>query len=156
MAISKTLRAFLDGRGVEYAVVPHPRTASANRSAEAAHLPGDRIAKAVLLADADAFHLALVPATRRLRLGRLHHLLGEHVGLATEDEVAAQFPDCTRGAVPALGPAYGLDSLVDESLLAGDTVYLEGGDHESLVRLNGSDFTHLLAQARHGQFSVHI
>jgi Ala-tRNA(Pro) deacylase len=114
------------------------------------------VTKAVLIVGDGAYRLAIVPATRRLHLGRLHQLLGEHVGLATEAEVAGAFPDCSRGAIPALGPAFGLDSLVDESLLQQETVDLEGGDHESLVQIRGSDFLSLLGEPRRGDFSTHV
>jgi len=66
------------------------------------------------------------------------------------------FGDCAQGAVPALGSAYGLETLVDDSLNDQDEVYIEGGDHESLVCLSGSAFMGLLGPARHGNFSAHI
>ena len=156
MAVSKTLERFLEANGADYRIVGHRHVESANRAAHAAHVPGDQLAKAVLIVDDGVYRLAIVPATRRLHLGRLHKLLGEHVGLATEAEVAETFSDCDRGAIPALGPAFGIDSLVDESLLEQETVYLEGGDHESLVRIRGSDFLALLAEPRRGDFSTHV
>lgn len=156
MAISKTLQEFLDERGVEYQVVPHPRTDSASRTAEAAHIPGDRLAKGVLVEDAGHYMVAVLPATRRLQFGKLHYLLGEHVGLATEEEVRSVFPDCEQGAVPALGTAYGVETLLDESLADQDKVYVEGGDHCSLIRMTGADFRARLGDCRHGDFSRHI
>ncbi|WP_019626740.1 aminoacyl-tRNA deacylase [Thioalkalivibrio sp. ALJT] len=157
MTISRTLETFLDAHAVAYQLVRHPHSDSASRSAEAAHVPGDEVAKAVLLVEEDGqYRLVIVPATRRVKLGRLHRLLGEHVGLATEDEVADVFADCERGAIPALGPAFGLETLVDESLLEQRHVYLEAGDHECLVRLREPDFRFLLGQPRRGQFSAHV
>lgn len=157
MGISRTLNDFLDQHAVTYQVVHHPHSDSASRSAEAAHIPGDAVAKAVLLVEEDTqYRLAVVPATRRVKLGQLHRLLGEHVGLATEDEVASVFADCERGAIPALGPAYGLETLVDDTLLEQHDVYFEAGDHESLVHLGEGDFLFLLGQPRRGQFSAHV
>jgi Ala-tRNA(Pro) deacylase len=34
-------------------------------------------------------------------------------------------------------------------------VYLEGGDHETLVHMSHAQFASLTATARHGSFSVH-
>jgi Ala-tRNA(Pro) deacylase len=34
-------------------------------------------------------------------------------------------------------------------------VYLEGGDHETLVHMSHAQFASLTATARHGNFSVH-
>lgn len=156
MAIAQTLKTFLDGHGVEYEVVKHSHTPSANRSAEAAHVPGDTIAKAVVLENAGHHLVAALPATRRLKLGRLHQTLGEHVGLATEAEMAELFPDCERGAVPALGSAYGMETLLDDTLANQDDIYIEGGDHESLIHLSGEAFRRVLGRVRHGDFSAHI
>jgi Ala-tRNA(Pro) deacylase len=58
--------------------------------------------------------------------------------------------------VPALGAAYGMETLLDDSLAAQDDVYIEGGDHESLIHLSGESFRTLLGQARHGDFSTHV
>ncbi len=156
MTIATTLKSFLDERSVPYEVVRHPTTPSASRSAEAAHVPGDQFAKAVVLKDHSRYMLAALPATRRLQLGRLHHELGEHVGLSTEDETRDLFPDCERGAVPALGTAYGIEMLVDDSLADQDEVFIEGGDHQSLVRLSGEAFRSLLGEVRHGNFSTRV
>lgn len=153
MGIANTLKQFLDNHGVDYELVSHRPTPSANRTAEAAHIPGDRIAKAVLLEDSGHYLLAVLPATRRLHLGRLHHLEGEFVSLATEDEVTEVFTDCARGAVPAIGPAYGLDTLLDDSLAWQQDIYFEAGDHESLVHLRGETFQALLGAPRHGDLS---
>lgn len=156
MAIAKTLKEYLDEHGVDYEVVKHAHTPSASRSAQAAHVPGDALVKGVVLEDTGRHLLAVLPATRRLQLGRLHQVLGEHVGLATEQEMSRLFPDCETGAVPALGPAYGMETLLDDSLAAQEDIYLEGGDHESLIHLSGASFRSLLGQVRHGDFSTHI
>jgi Ala-tRNA(Pro) deacylase len=156
MAIAATLKSFLDRQGVQYEVVEHRPTPSASHSAEAAHVPGDRLAKAVLLENEGRHMLAALPATHRLQLGRLHHELGEHVGLATEDELSGVFPDCERGAVPALGAAYGVETLLDDSLANQEDIFIEGGDHISLVHLSGAAFRSLLGDVRHGDYSTHV
>ncbi len=156
MGIAITLKEFLDAHGVDYRIVAHPHAPSANRTAEAAHVPGDHLAKAVLLEDDGHYLLAALPATRRLKLGRLHRSMGELVGLATEREVADLFEDCEPGAVPALGSAYGLETLLDDALASQEDIYIEAGDHESLVYMTGKSFRDLLGPVRHGDYSAHI
>jgi Ala-tRNA(Pro) deacylase len=63
------------------------------------------------------------------------------------------FRDCASGAVPPIGPAYGLETVVEERLLAEPDVYFEGGDHESLVHVRGEAFRELVCGARHGRFA---
>ncbi|ADC71861.1 YbaK/prolyl-tRNA synthetase associated region [Thioalkalivibrio sp. K90mix] len=156
MGIARTLSDYLAAQGVSFELVRHPYASSATRTAEAAHVPGDRLAKAVLVEDAGHYMLAILPASRRLHLGQLHHLIGEHVGLATEQEVAERFPDCALGAIPALAAPYGLEPILDEHAPTEGDVYLEGGDHETLVKLPALAWRDLLGAARHGLFSRHL
>ena len=53
------------------------------------------------------------------------------------------------------GECYGLDTVVDDSIEHQPEVYLEGGDHETLVHMSHAQFASLTATARHGSFSVH-
>ena len=72
------------------------------------------------------------------------------VGLATEDEVTSLFPDCERGAVPPLGAAYALECIVDENLEGEGDVYLEGGDHRTLIHVTGQQFHDMMRDSPHG------
>ena len=86
----------------------------------------------------------------------MHHLrkeLDRTLELVTEDEFAALFPDCERGAVPPLGPAYRIETFLDEALTTLARVCFEAGDHEHLICTGGQDFKHLLSGVRHGHFS---
>ena len=109
----------------------------------------------VLLKDGEGYLLAVVPATHRIHLGRLHRVLDRWVGLATEDEVVGVFGDCEIGAVPPSGLLYDIDTLVDDALLEQPDVYFEAGDHERLIHMSRDDFGKLLGDATHGRFSVH-
>lgn len=55
--------------------------------------------------------------------------------------------------LPALGPAYGLEVVIDDSLTDESEIYFEGGDHASLVHVSGSTFRQLLSDARHARFA---
>ena len=82
-------------------------------------------------------------------------MLGRAVRLATEDEATELFPDCSIGAIPALGTAYGMNMVVDDSLAEQPEVYFEGGDHTSLVQISAEQFSWLTQKAAHGHFSTH-
>ena len=58
-----------------------------------------------------------------------------HLRLADEERVAALFLDCDRGAVPALGMVWGLQTVVDDGLEFCHVVYFECGDHERLLKV---------------------
>jgi Ala-tRNA(Pro) deacylase len=107
-----------------------------------------------MLEDEAGCVMAVVPADRFVRLGQLSQLLERrHLRLADEDRIARLFPDCDRGAVPVLGMAWGVPTVVDDELEASEVVYLECGDHERLLKMTHEQFHALMRPARHGQFS---
>ena len=88
-------------------------------------------------------------------LDDLRMQLGLDVNLAAEYEIEELFDDCVLGAIPPVGECYGLDTVVDDSIEEQPEVYLEGGDHATLVHMTHAQFASLTATARHGSFSVH-
>jgi Ala-tRNA(Pro) deacylase len=153
MTIAKRLRAHLDAEGVAYRTVEHPRTTTASNTAEAAHIPGDHLAKTVVVHVETGPVLAVVPSSHRVDLTELQDLLERRLGLASETEVGALFDDCDLGAAPPVGSAYGVPAVVDRSLSGLDRVWFEGGDHRTLVSIAGTDFDRLMREARRGAFS---
>jgi Ala-tRNA(Pro) deacylase len=154
MAIAPTLQKHLD-RNVTYEVLTHDPTMSSTRTAQACHVSGDRLAKAIVLRHDGRYMLAVLPATHHVSLADLKTQVGDDVDLANEEEIRKLFPDCALGAVPPVGEAYELDVIVDDSIQAQPDVYLEGGDHTTLVHMDQAQFARLMAEARHGRFSVH-
>lgn len=153
MGIAITLTRYLAERGVKYEVVEHPHAVTASESAKKSHVALNRLAKAVVLKGEDGFMLAVLPASSHIQFGRLRKQLGADVDLANEEQIETLFVDCEPGAVPALGAAYGLKVIVDDSLANEPEIYLEGGDHASLVHVSGSTFQQLMAGARHARFT---
>lgn len=156
MPIAQSVQSFLQDHSVHYDVVRHPRSVSSMRTAEVAHVPGDRLAKAVLLEDDSGYVVAVLPSTRKLDLGKLRHHLDRMVALAVESEVGEVFRDCDPGAIPALGKAYDVETVVDDTVLQQPEVYFEGGDHEELVHMSGREFRELMADLPHGRFSYRV
>lgn len=155
MAIATTLEQYLSDNGVDYDVVTHAPTQSASQTAQVSHIPGDRIAKAVILKDADGCVMAVLPSTHHIDLGEVGRLIERPLALATEEDVVGLFADCDMGAVPALGAAYGMTVVIDDSLRDSPEVYFEGGDHASLVHITGAAFMELMRDAEGGAFSSH-
>ncbi|MFP4126791.1 MAG: aminoacyl-tRNA deacylase [Alphaproteobacteria bacterium] len=152
--LAPKLKAHLDTAGVYYDVHAHPWAPTASEAAQAAHVPGDRLAKAVLLQDGAGPVLAVLSSTHQVSEERAGHALDRSLELAPEDQIAVYFADCAPGAVPALGAAYGVETVVDRSLDTSETVYFEAGDHKHLVAVSGGDFHRLLGGARWESFSV--
>jgi Ala-tRNA(Pro) deacylase len=107
-----------------------------------------------MLSAEDEFLLAVVPASRHVDPDAVAHVLhARSPQLAQELDLTWVFRDCERGAVPVLGAAYGLPTVVDDDLLRSSHVYFEGGDHEHLVHLRGADFARILIGQPHGRIS---
>jgi len=155
MAIAPTFQRYLD-QHVTYDVIAHEPTMSSMRTAQACHIPGDCLAKGVVLCDATGYMLAVLPATHHIRMHDLRSQFGEDVDVASEREIDELFSDCVHGAVPPIGECYGLDMIIDDAIDGQGDVYLEAGDHETLVRLSHLQFAKLTTDARHGRFSVHV
>ena len=153
MGIAIALARYLAERGVKYDVVEHSHTATALESARTSHISLDRLAKAVVLKGNDGFLVAVLPASGHIQFGQLCKQLGAEVDMASEEQIESIFHDCEPGAVPALGDAYGLKVIVDDSLASEPEIYLEGGDHASLVHVSGRAFQELMAGARHARFT---
>lgn len=155
MSIAPTLQRYLAAENIQCAEIPHDLTMSSTRTAQACHLSGDCVAKAVVLRHDGGYMLAVVPASHHLNLPDLKERLGEDLAMANETEINRLFVDCAPGAVPAVGRCYGLDLIVDDSIHAQPEVYIEAGDHATLLQLTHAQFARLTANAPHGRFSMH-
>jgi Ala-tRNA(Pro) deacylase len=139
------LTSVLDQAGVEYDVLSHPHTERASDEAEALGLPPSAVAKTLVL-DAPEGHVrAVLPASERidLRKVREHVEGGKDIHLATEDELARDYPDFELGAVPPFGGASRDRVLVDVRIAEQHTVVLEAGSHDRSVRLETTDLLKL-------------
>ena len=155
MTIAPTLHKYLAAENIQYDEIPHAYTMTTARAAQACHVPGDRVAKAIVLRRNGGYMLAVLPASHHLRMTELRERLGDDVDMADEGEISVLFTDCATGAVPAAGKCYGLDSIVEESIQKQPDVYMEAGDHETLLHLSRAQFARLTADAMHGRFSLH-
>jgi len=153
MTIAARIEQYLTEHGVRYELVSHKTTGSTHESAVAAHVPDDHIAKGVMVRDAQGDAMVVIPGHSWLRLDTLNQETGRQFELNEESALTHLFPDCTPGAVPPLGPAYDLETLLDEAFASLGVVYCEAGDHQHLLRISGEDFRTLLQGARRGYFS---
>ena len=155
MAIAITLQQYLDDQFIDYDVVVHERTSTSSQTARASHVSADCVAKGVVLSREGGFLIAVVPASCMVRLDAIRAIMQGPVSVSTEDEIDVLFPDCETGAVPVLGMPYGIEAIVDDSLDMAADIYLEGGDHRTLIHLSGQQFRDLLHDVPHGHIAKH-
>ncbi|WP_116472946.1 aminoacyl-tRNA deacylase [Zobellella maritima] len=153
MPIAKTVKEYLASRGVSYRLLRHGPSETSRETAEAALIPDDHLVKAVLLKDGVGFLMAVIPGNHWVRVNRIREDLNRHLELASEVDTERLFADCRPGAIPPLGPAYGIETILDDALVPLARVYLEAGDHRHLLQLEGDAFRTLLAGCRQGYWS---
>lgn len=154
MAIAISLQEYLDGKGVPYEFVTHERTLRCSDTAAICSIPEDNLAKGVLIKRKGGYLLAIVPASRHVQLEAVADWMKQPVGLASEAEVGAVFGDCELGSIPAVAGAYGLPAVMDECLEGFSDIYLESGDHRTLIHLTGRDYHRVTAEVPHAHISA--
>jgi Ala-tRNA(Pro) deacylase len=152
MAIAITLKKYLEDNDLSYEVVDHPYAATSLDVASKAHVPANKLVKAIVLEDEGGYVIAVCPASSKLQLGTLYHQINRRLHLADEYELADLIGDCVLGAVPPLGELYGADVVMDDALLNEDDVYIEAGDHEELLHLDADNFQRLMHHAERASF----
>ena len=148
--------AFLREAGIAHDIVEHKPTYSAIEEARVAREEPRFTAKTLLLHDRDGWRLAVIPANRRLDMGRARRLLaGSHrLRLATEQEMQEGFPAFDVGAIPPVGAPLPLPEAVDIRLIYRDHVLCPAGDHRHAIRLDPRDLVRL-AEPRVGDLCEH-
>lgn len=156
MSLTATIDKYLRRSHINYDVVPHNFTENAYDSACSAHLPASRVIKAVLLRDYSDqyFVLAIIPACNKLNIRWVNKELNRNLMLADEAELAAQFPDCVMGVVPALGQAYHTDIIWDDMLGHPSELYFESGNHRELIHITNKQFMKLFGDLPHSIISL--
>ena len=153
MSISSHLSSYLEQRGARYEICAHEHSRTSAETARSAHVRPNQLAKSVILEDDQGCVMAVIPADKALMVGELARILGRNeLRLADESRIATLFEDCDLGAVPPVGMAWGIETIVDDELEGSDVVYMEGGDHERLLRMSHEQFHELMSSQQHGHF----
>jgi Ala-tRNA(Pro) deacylase len=151
------VKNYLDLKHVPYEHHVHATALTAQQLAAAERIPGDLVAKTVVVKADDQFVLAVLPASRKVDLPSLREALSaRELELATEFEFQELFPDADVGAMPPFGNLYELPVCADESLARDEEIVFNAGTHEDAIRMRYADFSRLVqpklcsfAAARH-------
>lgn len=138
---------FLRGAGVAFELVAHEAAMSATAQAHAAHVSPEQVAKTIVLHDGSAYAIAAISAADRLDLRKLRKLLdaSRELRLATEEEIARDFPSLEVGAVPPFGPMVPAAEVIDSALAAHPRILCPAGDHRHSVLLDPRNVVALTA-----------
>ncbi len=145
MECRERLEDYLRENGVPFEVQHHPRAITSQEVAATEHVPGQMLAKVVMvLADGEMVMLTL-PAPYQVDLEKVGMLLGaEEARLAEEEEFEGAFPDCEVGAMPPFGNLYDLPVYVEEALAEDETIFFRAGTHTATMSVRYADFEQLV------------
>lgn len=144
MAIKK-LKDFLDQNNVDYTVIAHMPAYTSQEIAHSAHIPGQQVAKTVVVKIDGTMALAVLPAKYRVALQDLRDITGTFdVQFANEDEFKDIFADCEVGAMPPFGNLYGMDVYVAPELTEDKEIAFNAGTHSELIKMSYRDFERLV------------
>lgn len=154
MGVAVRVERYLRSKRIEFTLVEHAYSEGSFNTARVAQIDGHHLAKAVLLRDEDLHYtLCVLPSRNKILRHTLNQILDRHMELVEEEELYEVFEDCVEGAVPALGEAYGLDTICEEELLQSPEIFIEAGDHRHLIRLDKDQFLNLMGNKLRDHFS---
>ena len=156
MKCRERMEKYLRENGVGFEVKTHDQAFTMQEVAAALHVPGNQVAKVVIVcADKEKVMLVL-PAPYRMNVDLVRDLVGaKTIRLAKEEEFADLFPDCATGAMPPFGNLYGVPVYVDRSMAEEPDMVFRIGTHRETMKIPYADFVRL-AQPVVGDFSWQI
>ena len=133
--------AYLEQCCMPYRLLEHRRACSGQHLAEASHVSGLNVAKAVVVKTESSFYICVLPACYNVDLKVLAwQLRTNKVTLASETEMRTLFPRTELGAEAPIGEIYGLRTLMDLSLCSRDYILFHAGTHDLAVQMREGDF----------------
>jgi len=146
MPLSERVRSFFDSHQAEFSVSTHPNAFTAREVAAAEHLPAREVAKTVVIFGDGGYHMVVIPASKLVDFHEVRPVLGlAQCRLATEDELGKLFPECELGAMPPLGPLFGLPVYLDSSLAGQDLIAFNAGTHRDVIHMRTAEFRRLVS-----------
>ncbi len=148
------LKNYLDEKGVKYVSIRHSEAYTAMEVAASAHIPGQEMAKTVMVKLDDRLAMALLRSTDKVDLDLVRATAGaKKAGLATELQFQGMFPGIELGAMPPFGNLYDMAVYVDEALARDERIAFNAGTHSELIQLDYADFERLV-QSSVANFSL--
>lgn len=141
----KQLKAFLEKSGADFIALTHPPAYTAQQLAHHGRIPGDRVAKTVIIELDGKMAMLVMPSTWRIHWDRLSDVLEtDFLELADEMEFKDRFPDCEVGAMPPFGNLFGMTVYCSEALTRQPDIAFAAGAHESSIHMKTEDFLSLV------------
>jgi Ala-tRNA(Pro) deacylase len=139
------LKGYLNSHNIDYSIIEHTPTYTAERTAEVAHVLPVEMAKTVMVDVDGRLAMAVVPASYHVDLALLRDAVGgSRVAIAVEEDFKDVFAECEVGAMPPFGNLYGIEVFVAKALTEDEEIVFNAGTHTELIRMKYRDFEMLV------------
>lgn len=156
MSTSITIRRYLEKQDIRFKSVSYDSNAAQLYRSGTQSIAARKIAKAVILKDLQGMLMAVIPGPLQLEMNTINQRFKRNLVPAKQEDYAAIFSDCNSSLIPPLGEAYGLECVVDDSLLDNDKIYFVSGNQHELLCVTTADFQWLHNNAWYGNTFCHI
>jgi Ala-tRNA(Pro) deacylase len=141
MTMLERLTAYLDQQQIPYRHTTHALAFTAREVARAEHMPERKLAKTIVFLADDQYGMAVLPADSLVDMQELRIVLDmPRLRLASERELGELFPDCELGAMPPIGPLFGMTVYIDYSLSHEDEIAFNAGTHRDVIHMKYRDY----------------
>jgi Ala-tRNA(Pro) deacylase len=145
MKCRERMEQYLRENGVGFEVMTHSQAFTMQEVAAALHVPGNQVAKVVVVHADQKMAMLVLPAPYRMNVDKVRALVGaKKVRLAEENEFAELFPDCATGAMPPFGNLYDVPVYVDQSMAEEESIVFRIGTHRETMKIAYDDFRRLV------------
>jgi Ala-tRNA(Pro) deacylase len=153
MAIPKKLLNYLDKTKVGYKIIKHKTVYTAYDLAQTLKAKLGEIAKTLVVKADKDYVLVILPASRKLDLGKLKKILkAKKVEIAKEKVMKTSFK-VKPGAVAPFGALYKVPVFVDRALIRAKKIIANAGTHEDSVIMTAKNFLKAIGEATVGDFA---
>lgn len=133
----------LQNSQIPFEWIQHAPAFSSQKLAKTLRVPGKFVTKSVLMQGEGNYFLALLPADAMLDRQEIEKHLDFKIRFANSMDISELFFDCEWGVVPAIGSAYQIPTIADESLLDLTFMIVPGHSHMESLRIGLGDFLSL-------------
>ena len=131
------LKDYLDRNSGAYRCLHHPPGFTAQSLAHHCQVPGDQVAKTVIIELDGRMAMLVMPAS--------------FVELAEEEDFRDRFPDCDVGAMPPFGNLFNMPVYCSETLTQQPEITFAAGSHTEAMQIAVPDYLRLVQPVEIGQ-----
>lgn len=148
--------SYMNRVGVDYTVLEHPRSESLLHTAMICGIEPTAIAQAIFLDNSRGPIMAVIPLSHIIRLDWVESFTRLKTNNHELDESATLFDDCEPGTVPPIAIPYGLQAIIDKSMLQQSDIYFRPGRYDQLIKINTKNFFALHRYSIQGNIAERI